>query len=60
MDLLLLCLTAFFVNLLGKHDDFYSDIVNFSFLDGDVFLRASYGVDTTYFVCNSVKSCDWF
>ena len=27
-----------------KHDDFYFDIVNFPFLDGDVPRRPSYGV----------------
>ena len=42
-----------------KHDDFYFDIVNFPFLDGDVPCRASYGVYISQLirfarVCNHV------
>ena len=38
-----------------KRDDFYSDIVNFPFLDD--LCSASYSVNISYSICTSVQSC---
>ena len=35
---------SFLLKIYDKRDDFDFDIVNFPFLDGDVPLRASYGI----------------